>query len=143
MCQVYLRRFSIVHIRLPGPGTYNLGPGIWVLDLGSHKTRHMKIRLDINLDPGPICSDPYTQTQMPRPKYLDPYIGTHISGPKCSDPGPIYPDPNTQTHISGPICMDPYVWTQIFSPGTRDPYTQTQMRRPICMDPYVRTHNGG
>ena len=114
---------------MPGPGTYNLGPGIWVLDLGSHKTRHMKIRLDINLDPGPICSDPYTQTQIPRPIYWDPYIWTHVVY------GPIYSDPNVQTQVPGPIFPDPYVRTQMFIPIFPDPNVQTRDPGPIYPDP--------
>ena len=124
---------------MPGLGTYNLGPGIWVLDLGSHTTRHMKIRLDINLDPGPICSDPYTQTQIPRHKYPDPNTQTHILGPIYLDPcclwthifGPKCSDPGPGTHISGPICQDPNVHTHISGPKCSDPGPGTHIPRPM------------
>ena len=117
----------------PRPGSYYSVFGSWVWGngsrysgSGSNETRHMKIRLDINLDPGPgthmlrpIYPDPNTQTQIPRPIYWDPYIWTHVVY------GPIYSDPNVQTQDPGPIFPDPYVRTQMFRPGTRDPYTQT------------------
>ena len=130
----------------PRPGSYYSVSGSWVRGngsrysgSGSNETRHMKIRLDINLDPGPICSDPYTQTQIPRPKYPDPYIGTHIFGPMLSmDPyirtqmfRPRSRDPYFRTHMSGPKCSYPYFRTQMFRPGTRDPYTQTHETESI------------
>ena len=139
--------------QVPENGSYYSGSGSWVwangscnLRSGSNETRHMKIRLDINLDPGPgthmlrpIYPDPNTQTQIPRPKYPDPYIGTHIFGPMLSmDPyirtqmfRPRSRDPYFRTHMSGPKCSYPYFRTQMFRPGTRDPYTQTHETESI------------
>ena len=123
----------------PRPGSYYSVSGYWVRGngsrysgSGSNETRHMKIRLDINLDPGPgthmlrpIYPDPNTQTQIPRPIYWDPCcLWTHIFGPKCSDPGP-------GTHISGPICQDPNVHTHISGPKCSDPGPGTHIPRPM------------
>ena len=119
----YLGAYTFAGSWDPRPGSYYSVSGSWVRGngsrysgSGSNETRHMKIRLDINLDPGP---------------------GTHMLRP-------IYPDPNTQTQIPRPIYWDPYIWTHVvYGPIYSDPYTQTQIRRPIFPDPYVRNHNGG
>ena len=128
----------------PRPGSYYSVSGSWVRGngsrysgSGSNETRHMKIRLDINLDPGPICSDPYTQTQIPRPKYLDPYIGTHIFGPMLSM------DPYIRTHIPRPKYADPYFRTHMSGPKCSDPGPGTHIPGPKCADPYFRTHMSG
>ena len=88
--------------------------GSWVSGPGSHKTRHMKIRLDIGLgprtrDPGPIC-----KICKVRPMCKDPYTRTHMHGPICLDP-------YARTHISRPIFMDPYTQTRTNMSGVNRP----------------------